>query len=111
MPTAQDFDDVLEHVLGCTRHPKSHLKWQYHINGTLIGWCMRSHGLRKSAQLSDRNLKEMATEMRCSFGLWKRLMNRQATLVDYLDELVERGFIDQNQYKQGLTEYQWKRRK
>lgn len=111
MPTAQDFDYVLEHVLGCTPHPKSHLKWQYHINGQLIGWCMRSHNLRKSTQISARTLADMAREMRCSVGLWKRLLGRQATLRDYLDELLARGYIDQNQHKQGLIEYQQKRRK
>lgn len=106
MATAQDFDRVVERVLGCTPHPKSHLKWQYHINGQLIGWCMRSHGLRKSDQLSDDVISMMAREMRCSSKLWKRLLNGQAELVDYLDELVVRGLIDQQQRETGLREYE-----
>jgi hypothetical protein len=109
MATAQDFDYAVEHILGCIPHPKSHSKWQYYIGGRLIGWCMRSHSLRKSAQLSERNMSEMAREMRCSTRLWKRLLNGEATLQDYLDELLARGAIDQNQHAMALQEYQTKR--
>jgi hypothetical protein len=105
MPTAQDFDRVVEHVLGCTAHPKNHLKWQFYIGGKLIGYTMRSHSLRRSDQLSDRTLGEMAREMRCSTGLWKRLLNGQATRKDYLDDLVARGIIDQAQRETALREF------
>lgn len=110
MATAQDFDQVVEYVLGCTPHPKSHQKWQYHINGRLIGWCMRSHGWRKSTQLTSRTISDMALEMKCSSGMWKSLLDGQAELVDYLDELMMRGIIDQQERNTGLREYEAKRR-
>src|SRR5260370_35155303 len=105
MPTAQDFDRVVEHVLGCTPHPRSHLKWQFKIQGRLVSWCMRSHGLRRSAQLSERNLSEMANQMRCSTGVWKRLLNGQATRTDYLNELLSRDVITREQYDSALREF------
>lgn len=111
MPTAHDFDEIVEHVLGCKQGGPNHRKWQFYIGGRLIAWTMRSHGLRKSAQLSDRTLKEMADEMRCSLGLWKRLLNGQATRQDYLNELLSRGVITAEQRDSAIQEFRPSRRR
>ncbi len=97
--SVRDLEYLLKNVLGFERDEKGdHIHYSLTVNGRPIAKTKLSHSWRGNTEISDKMLNTMAKQMRCSNKLWKALLLGKATREDYFKDLLENGYITQEEF-------------
>ncbi|MEO7019489.1 MAG: hypothetical protein ABI234_05005 [Ktedonobacteraceae bacterium] len=90
---------MLETILGCEREEGgNHTKYVLRVNGRVVALTFYSRSWRESTQIDSTILSQQSKQMKCSNALWKKLLARQASRVDYFQELLRYGHISDEEY-------------
>lgn len=97
--SVKDLEYLLKRILGCERdETRDHIYYILKVNGRVVARTKCSHSWRGNKQLSDSMLSNIAEQMKCSNKTWKVFLLGKATREDYFKELLEKGYINQEEF-------------
>src|SRR5947209_3181564 len=95
----KDLRNLLEKFLQWERDDSGkHIRYRFIVNGRTVAETHYSHSWSGNQQIDNKMLMKMASEMRCSLGTLKSLLQGKASKKDYYEELFKRGHISQEEY-------------
>lgn len=75
-----------------------HVRYELKVNGTIVARTKFSRSWRKNQQIDDSILSLQAKQMHCPVQMLKGLLRESLRKKDYFKELLDRGFITQDDY-------------
>jgi len=97
--SVKDLEYLLTKVLGFEYDKTGHhVYYVLKTNGRIIARTRTSHSWRGNTQLDKKMISNIADQMKCDDKTLKLLLQGRLTKKDYLEELLQKGNISQQEF-------------